>query len=569
MREPKRRLILAFVPFLMLSGCKKDPINPKPNPTTSDTENPGPSKEVRKSNINWIDEPGDGSGYREVDISGFELERHQSIAALGEGLLPSIGASKLLVVPVTFKNLDDEFTAEELSNIERAFTSETLHEEGSYYSLKKYYEISSYGKLDLGITVTNPFTYGLTTSQFQAQGTGPALKGLLKAIAKWLETPEGGSLHLQDYDSDKDGYLDGVEIIYKTDRTWDGDPEDPEAIWWNYTSLSGLSPNPDAPAANYYFFSNFSEMMNGYYQDADENPLPDTHTIIHETGHMLGLDDYYSYDYDENVSGGVDMMDYNVGDHGAYTKMILGWVNPLAVDGTASEFDVTLRPFTESGDCLILKEAFVDPWNGTPYDEYLLLQYYTPTSLNEFDCHGNPEWKTHGHGGTYENAGLQVYHIDARVYSTFGPSERKLSSGITYVDYLYDYAESDGTYFYDEPSLATSNTASYSLDVEAGIQTRGEPLTYGYNGRLLSCIQAGNKEDKLFGNSKAKNYFVVQSNLFGLPEFGCGASSFSMEEYKAFFHVNDSLFNDGSEFPYSFSVTAQDSESITIHVVEN
>ena len=99
--------------------------------------------------------------------------------------------------------------------------------------------------------MTNPFTYGLTTSQFQAQGTGPALKALLKAIAKWLETPEGGSLHLQDYDSDKDGYLDGVEIIYKTDRTWDGDPEAPESIWWNYTSLSGLAPNPDAPAANY------------------------------------------------------------------------------------------------------------------------------------------------------------------------------------------------------------------------------------------------------------------------------------------------------------------------------
>jgi len=74
-------------------------------------------------------------------------------------------------------------------------------------------------------------------------------------------------------------------------------------------------------------------ISNGYY-----SPNIDAHMLVHETGHMLGLEDYYSYSGLENPCGGVDMMDLNVGDHDAYSKMVLGWVNPYVVDGSHQTF---------------------------------------------------------------------------------------------------------------------------------------------------------------------------------------------------------------------------------------
>jgi len=66
------------------------------------------------------------------------------------------------------------------------------------------------------------------------------------------------------------------------------------------------------------------------WQWEEDNPS----TIIHETGHALGLADYY--DYDDSVGprggmGGLDIMDGVWGDHNAYSKWILGWLHPEVV----------------------------------------------------------------------------------------------------------------------------------------------------------------------------------------------------------------------------------------------
>ena len=47
---------------------------------------------------------------------------------------------------------------------------------------------------------------------------------------------------------------------------------------------------------------------------------------------------YDYYDYEEGLRpdgglGGADMMDYTVGDHNSFTKIILDWTTPLVVSG--------------------------------------------------------------------------------------------------------------------------------------------------------------------------------------------------------------------------------------------
>ena len=54
------------------------------------------------------------------------------------------------------------------------------------------------------------------------------------------------------------------------------------------------------------------------------------YTAIHETGHQLGLTDYYANSYTSGTNAAV-MMDRNEGDEDCFSKMLLGWISPQVV----------------------------------------------------------------------------------------------------------------------------------------------------------------------------------------------------------------------------------------------
>ena len=64
-------------------------------------------------------------------------------------------------------------------------------------------------------------------------------------------------------------------------------------------------------------------------------------TVIHETGHVLGLPDYYSASTQTGGASwpsgimGSDMMMDNVGDHNGFSKWLLGWLDEE--EGTRAE----------------------------------------------------------------------------------------------------------------------------------------------------------------------------------------------------------------------------------------
>ena len=77
-------------------------------------------------------------------------------------------------------------------------------------------------------------------------------------------------------------------------------------------------------------------------------------------------DDYYDYEEGNGPDGGIgggDMMDYNVGDHNAYSKMMLGWISPIVMTDTDT---ITLSSFGSSGDAIFI---FKD-YNGSFFSEY-------------------------------------------------------------------------------------------------------------------------------------------------------------------------------------------------------
>ena len=52
--------------------------------------------------------------------------------------------------------------------------------------------------------------------------------------------------------------------------------------------------------------------------------------------------------------------------------------------------------------------------SNSPFDEYLLLEYYTPTGLNKFDCDYSYHYPYDYPQGP-KASGIRVWHVDARL----------------------------------------------------------------------------------------------------------------------------------------------------------
>jgi len=322
--------------------------------------------------------------------------------------LPSTGDVKLLVFVVDFVDAPLALSGVSLTDIEHAFNGDSTNT--AYESLASYYEKSSYGKLHLDadiFTYNAPHTVQWYTNDFEEYYTE---SDLIFDMMTYYDA----QIDYSDYDANGDGDIDGVYVLYTAPVDYDSTVSD---LWWAYQYFYEYSGEDYFDEKTPYFFC---WSGTDFLLEAEEGI--DAHTLIHETGHMLGLDDYYDYDETDAYNndggvGGADMMDYAVGDHSAISKLLLGWITPLVV--TAS-MTVDLLPLVTSGQVVLL----IDEWHDTIFDEYLLISYYSPTELNEFDNYY-----------VFTIPGVLIQHVDARI--TTGTPENSAYPT------LFDYNNSD------------------------------------------------------------------------------------------------------------------------------
>lgn len=366
-------------------------------------------------------------------------------------------------------------------------------------SLSSYYKKSSYGALNLNGIVApwyhpyydyeHPTTTWATAKQWAETGGDYAASRLAAEIIEYYSnetyknyatltkddgtTFTSGKEFLQYFDSNGDGAFDLIEMVYSAPfyATDVGNevynkPINNDIFWAYCGGNSTGQENKERPTiSKYAFFSYYTFVEAGTYDDNDKQrswtcseisdgvPM-DAHTLIHETGHGLGLKDYYDTSYSgKSPCGGVDMMDNNVGDQCSYSKALLGWVDPIVVTNPT---EVTVKSFTETGDCIMVpyRGFFKDhtEYGNSFYNEYLMIELYTPTGLNEADAE-------HQYAGSYPQCptipGVKIYHIDSRL-GTF-----QYNGGWQFVDYTDKIV---GTGSLGKVDTATTNTATARID---------------------------------------------------------------------------------------------------------
>jgi M6 family metalloprotease-like protein len=322
----------------------------------------------------------------------------------GQGAIPSRGESKILVVPVLFS--DTTKTAEQRDAMRqecyKAFFGDADADTG-WQSVRSYYYQSSYHQLYLegsvSPTITLPKNFSYYESIYKG-GKALPTNTIVEIAYKALFKGTNPLYNLADYDSNGDGVIDSIYMINEAAIT--------DGFGWAYTAWHSNSLT-SYPIGTYSWSSiNFATKRSGYSFDK-----PDSHTYIHESGHLLGLDDYYdSYNSNRSPAGGPTMQDYNICDHDSFSKYLWGWTSPTVItdQNTETSVEVTLKPFESSGDCVVLGGKY----NGTSLDEYLMIDYYTPTGLNQKDA----ETKYETLQG-FDQAGIRIWHVDKRIYGCY------------------------------------------------------------------------------------------------------------------------------------------------------
>lgn len=247
-------------------------------------------------------------------------------------------------------------------------------------SLRAYYSRSSYGLLDIQGSTLGWYRPSVPRSQIAKTDAGR--DNLIKEAITYFDQQ---GTDFSQFDNDGDGAIDYFLVF------WTGPDQGWSSFWWGYqTQFSDSS------------FTVDGKRLRDYSWQWETNPSQEgglTHfspnTCIHETGHALGLPDYYDYNSSVGPRGGVgglDMMDGNYGDHNCFSKFLLGWLTPTVYD--SPEQAISLRNSAENPEA-----ALIIPSSDStgPFSEYFMLQTRTRV----------------GNDSNIPGQGMLLWHVDA------------------------------------------------------------------------------------------------------------------------------------------------------------
>ena len=329
------------------------------------------------------------------------------------GYMPSKGNIKILVIPIKFSDIytSSSNLTKYRTDLERTF----FGTDTGYESLKTYYEMSSYGKLNITGTVLDWYTPSNSASYYESiyNNNRNNITSSLGSLAAEALDSLASDIDLSEYDYDKDGILDGVYLVCNKMQ------QQYSSLYWSWVTYYKGSKTVKGYKLYQFMWSNVCFMYkDDFYKDVKGTNL-NAITFIHETGHMMGADDFYDYspnEYSESKfgrkvskkgdgcnlgAGSYDMMDGNIGDHCANTKMLLDWITPYVITQNAT---IELNKFSSSGDAIIVAPSF--DMESKNLSEYFIIEYYDYDGLakqNIFDNRG------------YTKSGIRIYHINGKL----------------------------------------------------------------------------------------------------------------------------------------------------------
>ena len=339
---------------------------------------------------------------------------------------PHVGTPKALVIMVDFS--DQKFTYKKndinkLLNGKEYDTSTGYH---GYSSAAQYFNDCSNGKFRPKFDIVGPYHLAKTTAAY-GQGDDDIVT-LIKDVC----TVANKDVDFAQYDSDNDGYVDLVYIIYAGYSAQWGESKNPNAIWpksgtGNYGTYDGKQVQRYGVNNELAFYPDVWKDMK--VDQATFKPyLSGIGVFLHEMSHTMGLPDFYPTvdwtditKYDNQSMEEWDLMDggentfngFYPTPYTAWERELMGWTEKM--DTLKNPANVTLTPLANGGKGLRVMND-----NDATGNEYYILESIT-----------NKGWYAKMPG-----TGMLVTHInyDAAYFANFsGPNNTAGKPRITVI----------------------------------------------------------------------------------------------------------------------------------------
>ena len=475
---------------------------------------------------------------------------HNSMYELS--VTPSKGEVSLIVIPIWFTDSSSYILESKRNNVRQDIQTAYFGSDSDtgWKSVQTYYEEESRDALSITGEVSDWYEVNKASTYYGSDDDTSKTCELVQNASNWYFT-NNPSKSRKDFDQDQDGYLDGVMLIYAApDQQASGhDEDDNYSNLWAYCYWIQERSERDVnnPGANVFFWASYDFMYgkdkaasrtgksNSPYNGDTTHCNLDTHTYIHEMGHMFGLNDYYDYSGQYSPAGGFSMQDCNVGGHDPFSVYALGWGEAYI---PKESITIELKPFATSGEMIFLSPQYNE--YNSPFDEYLLLEYYTPTGLNAFDTMYQYTSTYYPRGS--KETGIRLWHVDDRLYY-----ENKSSY---HSSFAFTTNPNDPLHPVAEAFVNTYDDGSGELD--------------DYLSPLGSRYDNYNQLQLIHNNTKTT--YKSKTDFSGSSLFKKG-SSFDMTTYKKQFY-NSGKLNQNIDLGFTFTVDDISNEYATITITK-
>lgn len=414
----------------------------------------------------------------DTDVNYYSLDSTSNVNSKGD--------QKVLVIPLYFTDDTAKATEENRLFIEKSFFGS--NEECGWRSFKGYYEEASFNQLHYSGFVADTW-YAAPFTKQEAKDDSNVTQSLVHSSFEWFieNYPE---VDLSEYDTNEDGIIDSYYLIYASDFEYNTN------LWGYRWSYFGGEKFTNYKISAFSWFSIQFLQNTGDYGGVPSDGS-NTRIIIHEHGHMLGLPDYYDTSYQGNgvdYTGSFDMQAFNAFDWNSVSKYLVGWNKPYYVNedklAVKKEETITLRPSTTTGDCLIIPTG---NWNGTPFDEYLMVELINPElGNNNYDYHYS----------TYQGIqdcgyGVKIFHVNSS-YLASRLSDTFFNKYEFYeVDDFSSLGDDDSIFQATDNAFVDSDNHNYNLkyyrDYYSSYFTNINQMIEKYqNTHFLHLLQKGN-----------------------------------------------------------------------------
>ena len=250
------------------------------------------------------------------------------------------GANRLLSPrgPVILVSYNDKAFQQTNADMQEWAMGENYTYNGATGSIHRYFLDQSWGQYDLQLDIYGPVKVSKDASYYGSNDWGGNDKHPDELVVEACKLAhEQCGADFSQYDSNKDGKVDWVVILYAGYGEADGGPAN--TIWPHQYELSytGKAFNLDGKTIDHYCCLNELD----YYTKKRDG----IGTFCHEFSHIMGLPDFYATnDAKHKTMGTWDVLDYgpynNNGNtppaYSAYERWWMGWMEPAFIKTACS-----------------------------------------------------------------------------------------------------------------------------------------------------------------------------------------------------------------------------------------